>query len=211
LNDVSKAIIQLVTDVNQYFVGKQQGYITAYTFDAGPNAVLVMDKEHVSLMLSLVNSVFPPPKENTQDYFGRSSEFLTSIDTSDILKAVHVPRHTPGTLKRIISTSIGDGPRTLAERFDPKTSLMDLNGCLINPVSQTSRNSWGITVHRATYVLTGIVSFRHFSFLLLLGVLVHPLQCAHSRMEVRHGFEVDGVCGLLDRLLHRSLIALGHS
>ncbi|CAH0517482.1 unnamed protein product [Peronospora belbahrii] len=56
LNDVSREIIRLVHHYN-----KQVGCLrAAYTFDAGPNAVIFVEEQHVQQLVSLVHHCFPP-------------------------------------------------------------------------------------------------------------------------------------------------------
>ena len=55
LNDTSKYIIQLVTQYNQY----KGGVAAAYTFDAGPNAVIFAEKENIPELLSVILNYLP--------------------------------------------------------------------------------------------------------------------------------------------------------
>lgn len=59
MNDVSRAIVQLVEEVNRASEEAGKGKIVAYTYDAGPNAVLYAAKENVPLVLGLVRHYFP--------------------------------------------------------------------------------------------------------------------------------------------------------
>ena len=59
MNDVSRAIVQLTEELNRASEEEGKGKIAAYTYDAGPNAVLYTPKEKVPLVLKLVRHYFP--------------------------------------------------------------------------------------------------------------------------------------------------------
>ncbi|KAI8806559.1 diphosphomevalonate decarboxylase [Cladochytrium replicatum] len=134
LTDVSRAVIAVLTAYNEAVEGA--GYRAAYTFDAGPNAVIYARREHVPEILALVNRFFPPQAsaEAGTEYFGRAAEFLGAVDAArveELAKKIKVPALEPGSLRRIISTHVGDGPRLLARGNDPGVSLLDVSG---NPI-----------------------------------------------------------------------------
>ena len=58
LNDISKYIIQLVTQYNNAH-GSIKG---AYSFDAGPNAVIFTLTENIPELLSLIRYYLPPQR-----------------------------------------------------------------------------------------------------------------------------------------------------
>ncbi|KAI8824076.1 diphosphomevalonate decarboxylase [Fimicolochytrium jonesii] len=136
LNDVSRAVIHLITTYNSLFTDGsagtgRKGYRAAYTFDAGPNAVLYVRKEHVPEILALVNHFFPPPTaaEEKKAYLGRAATFAGEEDAAALKKAIEQIKMAPleqGSLKRIISTSIGDGPRILG--WGVENALLGENG-----------------------------------------------------------------------------------
>ena len=57
MNEVSRSIIHIVHKYNEH-AGKIQA---AYTFDAGPNAVVFVEKQHTKELLSLLLNYFPSP------------------------------------------------------------------------------------------------------------------------------------------------------
>ena len=60
LNDTSRRIIHLISRYNQLHPQVR----AAYTFDAGPNAVLMVQSSHVQELLDLVCHYFPPSAES---------------------------------------------------------------------------------------------------------------------------------------------------
>ncbi len=63
LNDTSRYIINLITQYNQY-----KGCVTvAYTFDAGPNAVLLAKSENIPEILSLIQYYLPSSSNTRYD------------------------------------------------------------------------------------------------------------------------------------------------
>lgn len=59
MNDVSRAIVQLIEELNRASEAQGQGKVAAYTYDAGPNAVLYAPQKNVPLVLQLVRHYFP--------------------------------------------------------------------------------------------------------------------------------------------------------
>ncbi|KAJ3154871.1 diphosphomevalonate decarboxylase [Geranomyces michiganensis] len=135
MNDVSRAVVHLITRYNALFTqsgsagGPQKGYRAAYTFDAGPNAVLYVRREHVAEVLAVVNAVFPVPATDRDAYLGRAAQYVGKEDASVVGSLVEKIGMAPlpaGSLRRIISTSVGDGPRVLG--WGAENSLLAENG-----------------------------------------------------------------------------------
>lgn len=120
LNDVSRAVIQLVTELNRASVEAGKGYVAAYTYDAGPNAVLYIREPDVESVLRLV-----------EHYFPQQSEPSSAPVPADVLptgfNAQVIPQHPLGSVARIIHTKVGDGPRVLVSAthglLDPQSGL----------------------------------------------------------------------------------------
>lgn len=99
LNDTSKKIIKLIHKLNE-----QEGKIVAaYTFDAGPNAVVYYEEQNENKVLGLIHKYFSkvPGWEKVTE---KKSQFIDSnieFDT-DAYKGV----------SRIILTGIGPGPQS---------------------------------------------------------------------------------------------------
>ncbi|EEQ39326.1 hypothetical protein CLUG_03454 [Clavispora lusitaniae ATCC 42720] len=98
LNDTSKKIIKLIHKLNE-----QEGkIIAAYTFDAGPNAVIYYEEENVTKVLGLIHKYFHqvPGWEKIADKVNGFEDSTIEFDT-DAYKGV----------SRIILTKIGSGPQ----------------------------------------------------------------------------------------------------
>lgn len=107
LNDVSRGIIALVHELNRAS-GKT---IAAYTFDAGPNAVLYLPKENVKAVLEIVQKYFPGAEFQDKRNVGPSSNASLPSGFNEKI----IPVFPPASVKQILHTSVGDGPRSLAK------------------------------------------------------------------------------------------------
>jgi diphosphomevalonate decarboxylase len=97
LNDVSRAAIRAVEDINK----KAGKTVAAYTFDAGPNAVIYYEEENTEAVAGALKSVLG----SLDGWQGRE------IKVQD---AEHVDPRAVEVLKqgvsRVILTSVGEGP-----------------------------------------------------------------------------------------------------
>lgn len=107
LNDVSRAIIALVEELNR----SQGRNVAAYTFDAGPNAVIYALEKDAKIVKDLIEHVF---------FSG--GQLPEGFDASVVAK------WEAGAVKSLIPTRVGGGPRVLsaeegllAESGEPKT------------------------------------------------------------------------------------------
>jgi diphosphomevalonate decarboxylase len=99
LNDVSRAAIRVVEDINKA-AGK---VIAAYTFDAGPNAVIYFEEKNISAVAGVLRSAL----SGLDGWHGPEREIALS-DTSMVdARAVRVLQEG---VSRIILTSVGEGP-----------------------------------------------------------------------------------------------------
>lgn len=115
LNEVSRKIIHLVHAYNAH-VGRIQA---AYTFDAGPNAVIFLEEQHVQEVMSLLLKSFPSSSATAIDIkssvpvdrdapvsgtlLASSSSFKLPAPTQDGIKMFYVSRVGGGT--RVLDTS----------------------------------------------------------------------------------------------------------
>ncbi|EGW34619.1 uncharacterized protein SPAPADRAFT_132255 [Spathaspora passalidarum NRRL Y-27907] len=101
LNDTSKKIIKLIHKLNE----TEGEIIAAYTFDAGPNAVIYYDEANEAKVLGLIHTYF-----NQVDGWSKA-------DTSKLSK-LEIEGTDPEIYKgvsRIILTEIGQGPQITTE------------------------------------------------------------------------------------------------
>ncbi|KAH9920126.1 GHMP kinase, partial [Fomitopsis serialis] len=98
MNDVSRAIIALVVEYNRVAVAAGGKLKAAYTYDAGPNAVIYAPKENLKEIVELIVNYFPQA-ESFKDPFG----------LFDFNAAVAKPFGV-GAVKNLIHTRVGDGP-----------------------------------------------------------------------------------------------------
>lgn len=84
LNDTSHEIIKLVHVINRYY----NKVICAYTFDAGPNAVIYTLKEYTPLLLAIFSKYFPSPYDtnnNFKDYCNKPNEIMEANNNRNTL------------------------------------------------------------------------------------------------------------------------------
>lgn len=98
LNDVSRAVIRAVENVNEK-VGK---IVAAYTFDAGPNAVIYYLEEQTATVAGAIHQVLPDTVGWEAVSFGSEG---TNVPFDE--KVVAVLREG---VSRVILTEIGEGP-----------------------------------------------------------------------------------------------------
>uniref|UniRef100_K9IK86 Diphosphomevalonate decarboxylase n=1 Tax=Desmodus rotundus TaxID=9430 RepID=K9IK86_DESRO len=124
LNDTSRHIIHLVHRFNAHH-GQTK---VAYTFDAGPNAVIFTLDDTVAEFVAAVKHSFPP--ESNGDKFLKGLP-VRPAPLSDKLKAALGMDPTPGGIKYIIATQVGPGPQMLDQ---PHAHLLGPDG-LPKPVA----------------------------------------------------------------------------
>jgi len=113
LNDISNRIIQLITKYNAAVKENR----VAYTFDAGPNAVLYTLPQYHDEVHALI-----------QFYFPIGQEKLKGTSIPDSLNNLMEPQ--PNVLDSVIVTKLGPGPMVLGE--SEKVSLIDFESGLPN-------------------------------------------------------------------------------
>lgn len=101
MNDTSKRIIKIVNLINEA-AGKN---IAAYTFDAGPNAVIYYEVENEQTILGTLHHFFGAVD-------GWKKEYKTSL--ADSIAALDQETFSQG-VSRVILTKIGDGAKETSE------------------------------------------------------------------------------------------------
>ncbi|KAH7925628.1 Diphosphomevalonate decarboxylase [Leucogyrophana mollusca] len=112
MNDVSRAIIALIVEYNRVSVEAGGKLKAAYTFDAGPNAVIYAPKENVREIVNMIVKYFPQA-EPFKDPFGL---FGTAGVQGGIVAGFNTAvakQFDVGAVKGLIHTRVGDGPRVL--------------------------------------------------------------------------------------------------
>jgi len=124
LNEVSHSIKSFVRSYNEVRATENQKFFLTYTFDAGPNACLFLEKKDLPQVVSLISHFFPNDVLSSQDYFKSNDENLWKSNQSDSnlisskMKNITILKNK---LKYIIHTSVGPGPM-----MDTKESLIQL-------------------------------------------------------------------------------------
>ncbi|KAF9074735.1 Diphosphomevalonate decarboxylase [Rhodocollybia butyracea] len=117
LNDVSRSIIAVVEELNRVSYEKTGHLVAAYTFDAGPNAVVYTESRNVKQIIEIIVRYFPQvessPFPDPFNLFSGSQPAAAPLPegfNENVAKVWEV-----GSVKGLIHTKIGDGPRILAE------------------------------------------------------------------------------------------------
>lgn len=117
LNDTSRSIIRICTGLNSS--SADHNPIVAYTFDAGPNAVLYLLEENIRPVLTAILQHFPAT--GIENYFRNlESKYLPDSSATATSASIITPAKSP--LKYILHTTAGPGPIVLD---DDKCSLID--------------------------------------------------------------------------------------
>lgn len=118
MNDVSRAIISVVTEYNRVALETGGKRKAAYTFDAGPNAVIYAPRENMKEIIELIVSYFP--QESFSDPFQLFAGASVQARRVDGFNPAVAKQFGTGAVKTLIHTSVGDGPRV---RGDDETLL----------------------------------------------------------------------------------------
>jgi diphosphomevalonate decarboxylase len=127
MNDVSRSVIRLITAYNAW-AGIEQ---VAYTFDAGPNAVLYVLEQHLVEVAALVMHYYPAPVDRIADYFNRpalAADIAAFCLDPALLQACDKTgrQAVAGDVKQVYCTRAGPGPQVLdaaESNLDPATGL----------------------------------------------------------------------------------------
>ncbi|XP_060734822.1 diphosphomevalonate decarboxylase [Tachysurus vachellii] len=118
LNDISCRVINLVHRYNQHYTETR----VAYTFDAGPNAVIYLLQDHVAEFVQTVRHFFPP--ESNGGEFVKGIPVLSASLPDELIRAVGM-EPTPKGISYIINTKVGPGPCAVD---DPTLHLLGADG-----------------------------------------------------------------------------------
>ncbi|KAH9484893.1 Diphosphomevalonate decarboxylase [Psilocybe cubensis] len=117
MNDVSRAIIALIVEYNRLALAQGKGYKAAYTYDAGPNAVIYALEENIKEIAQLVTAYFPQRAGEFKDVLGLYGDAAKDINSEakvpEGFNEAVAKRFEVGAVKGLIHTRVGDGPRRL--------------------------------------------------------------------------------------------------
>lgn len=128
MNDISRSIIRLITVYNQW----KGSICAAYTFDAGPNAVIYLLEEHVAEVGALLLYYFPSTYETIAEFVHDSSGTVVAnmaaykLDPSLLTACDKTGRQpTIGDVKKMYLTRAGPGPQVVPNEsnLDQTTGL----------------------------------------------------------------------------------------
>nr|CAG4652065.1 EOG090X0AX4 [Triops cancriformis] len=119
MNDTSNSIVKLIHLYNE-FSGSVR---VAYTFDAGPNAVLFILKDHVSELTALLRYCAKPAENFVRGLPIELSEWALSED----LRNMAANWTNSLNLEYVMHTKIGEGPQAL----ESSQSLLSKAGALV--------------------------------------------------------------------------------
>lgn len=119
LNDTSRAIIQLI---HEYNASSPDGKLkAAYTYDAGPNAVIYAPKQNMAEIIQLIGHYFPSDKE-PQAFFADPYKAVDGKLGESFIPKSHakfnekvIPVQSVNAVSRLLHTKVDDGPRVLAQ------------------------------------------------------------------------------------------------
>ncbi|KII92627.1 hypothetical protein PLICRDRAFT_102539 [Plicaturopsis crispa FD-325 SS-3] len=120
MNDVSRAIIALVTEYNRAS-GKLKA---AYTFDAGPNAVIYAPKENLKEIVRLIVKYFPQAEAFKDPFKIFGADGVGEGGVIEGFNEAVAKKFEVGAVKGLIHTQVGDGPRVLG----PEEALLGATG-----------------------------------------------------------------------------------
>ncbi|SCU77684.1 LANO_0A01002g1_1 [Lachancea nothofagi CBS 11611] len=125
MNDTSRQIVKLCHQINEFF----NKTIVAYTFDAGPNAVLYYLQENETKLMAFIHQVFQrnsgwESKFSKQDLAAFDSYFANTVAPE---MAFDLDQDMHQGVSRVILTQVGPGPQ-------------DTNECLIDEATGKPKN-----------------------------------------------------------------------
>jgi len=123
MNDVSRSIIALITEYNRVSEEKTGHLAAAYTYDAGPNAVIYAPSANIKGIASLIVKYFPQA-EAFKDPFGIFGAAGVQPGVPEGFNEKVASQFEVGAVKGLIHTRVGDGPRALGE----EESLLGADG-----------------------------------------------------------------------------------
>ena len=113
MNDVSRAIIAVITEYNRVAKEKTGHLKAAYTYDAGPNAVIYTPKENVKEIIELIVKYFPQTSAFSDPFGLFAGQGVGAGAVPEGFNPAVAKAFPAGSVKGLIHTKVGDGPRVL--------------------------------------------------------------------------------------------------
>ena len=122
MNDTSRAIIAVIVEYNRVSLASGHGVKAAYTFDAGPNAVIYAPEVNMREIINLIRYYFPQsvPFDDPFKLFSESG----TVTLPEGFNLAVAKKAEVGSISRMIHTRVGDGPRVLND----SEALLDISG-----------------------------------------------------------------------------------
>jgi len=166
MNDISRSIIRCVHQFNTFHTIIK----AAYTFDAGPNAVVYLEKSSLQDFTDFMLYCYPPSQEQKPSYIKGPLKLTPKpANVPGKLKNSCIVQN-PGSLRMIYYAEVGGGPQVLP----PSSCLIDLStGC---PKSEAhckaADDSTGTTAKEAKKA-TSVGMLGMFGMLIISAVFLH--------------------------------------
>lgn len=112
MNDVSRAIIAVIIEYNRASVAAGGTIKAAYTYDAGPNAVIYAEEKNLKEIINLISYYFPQTT-SFDDPFNVFTEKAGTLPLPEGFNTAVAKVAEAGAVSRLIHTCIGPGPRVL--------------------------------------------------------------------------------------------------
>ena len=120
MNDVSRAIIALIVEYNRA-AGKIKA---AYTYDAGPNAVIYAPEANIKEIINIIVRFFPQADKFSDPFQLFTQAGAGTLDLPAGFNPAVAAKFDVGAVKGLIHTRVGDGPRS----YGADESLLGDNG-----------------------------------------------------------------------------------
>ncbi|KAJ5105431.1 Diphosphomevalonate decarboxylase [Penicillium alfredii] len=117
MNDVSRAAVRLVHDINRA-VGRT---VCAYTFDAGPNAVIYYEEKDSALVAGTVKAILGADTEGWDGPFNESVANVTAPGVALDQVDSRILNVLKDGVSRVILTGVGEGPISVKEHLVTET------------------------------------------------------------------------------------------
>lgn len=120
MNDVSRAAVRLVHDINRA-VGRT---VAAYTFDAGPNAVIYYEEKDESLVAGTIKAILGATSSGWEGPFYETLAGSTASGVSLDQIDSRVVAGLQDGVNRVILTGVGEGPVSVEDHLVTETGEM---------------------------------------------------------------------------------------